>query len=298
MTTSAGTFTPHLVAGGLIFPEGPRWREGCLWFSDMLGKRIMTVDEWGDLAEFAVVEDRPSGLGWGVDGRLLVVSMMNRTLLQYEGTESRVFCDLSDLSKHPFNDMVIDSTGRAYIGNMGYAPFTKEVMRPSFIALVNSDGSSRIVADGLRLPNGMAITRDDATLLVAETFGQRLLAFDIYPDGTLGPQRVFADLGSYSPDGISLDPDGNVWVALPLQRSVIRVSVHGTLTHRIDFPGRTPLSCVLGGVNSSILFVCSCRAFKERGMMSAEEALYARPGCIESVHINTHALERWEVIRG
>jgi sugar lactone lactonase YvrE len=286
---------PAYLADGLVFPEGPRWHGGRLWFSDMLDKRIFTLTEEGTLQKFAGFSGWSSGLGWDNSGHLLAVSMLDRTLLRLEDGRWRVYASLSHLSPHPFNDMIVSSSGRAYVGNMGYAPFTGEVMQPSFVAMVNPDGSSCVVAEGLCLPNGMALTAGGELLLLAETFAHRLLAFVVRRDGTLGPPDLFADLGSSAPDGICLDTHAGVWVALPLQRAVIRIGADGVRTHQIDMPGRTPVSCAVGGKRGSTLYICSCRVFKERGMMTVEEAREARPGYIEAFEIDPSGLERWRL---
>jgi len=143
------------------------------------------------------------------------------------------------------------------------------------------------------LPNGMAISKDLRRLIVAETFAHRLLSFDIAADGGLGKPDVLLDLGSGGPDGICMDALGGLWVALPLDRSVVYVTEEGKVTHKIPMPERNPVSCALGGPDGTTLFICTCRIFKKKGMMTPDEAREIRPGCIEVVDVGQENMSRW-----
>ena len=209
------TLTPQVLLDGIVFPEGPRWHEGKLWFSDIFAGKVMTVDLDGRAAVIASVPERPSGLGWLPDDRLLIVSMRNQRLLRLDPDGLHTVADVSPLVKGDINDMVVDPQGRAYIGSMGYDVFAGEAPAPGNIVLVMPDGNARVVADQLEMPNGPVITPDHQTLIVAESFGHRLAAFDIAPDGSLAGRRVFAELGEAVPDGICLDAEGAVWVSSP-----------------------------------------------------------------------------------
>src|SRR5260370_4480355 len=229
------------------FPECPRWHDGKLRFSDFFARRVMSVDLSGSVQMVAQLGDMPGGLGWTPEGRLLVVSAFARRLLRLEDSGLVEVADLSALVKAPNNDLVVDGQGRAYIGNMGYV-FGRGAPQPGPIFLVTPQGSARVVAEGLAFPNGMVITPDAHTLIVAESHAARLTAFDIEPDGSLSHRRAWAqfeDFGNYgdtlgqiTPDGICLDAEGAVWIASPNTREVLRVQEGAEITDRL------PLSAI------------------------------------------------------
>ncbi|MXZ79528.1 MAG: SMP-30/gluconolactonase/LRE family protein [Acidimicrobiia bacterium] len=248
-----GSVPPVTVASGFFFPEAPRWRGGQLWFSDVFGGLVYSWDsETGDLAQQASIPGRPSGLGWTPDGDLLVVSTIDRTLRRADGT---VVADLNPVSDSKINDMVVDDDGTAYIGNDGFDLEARAPERPAQILRVGPDGEVSVAADGLRFANGMVIT-PERRLIVAETWGRRLSSFAVSHDGSLGDQRVFAELDAGSPDGICLAPDGRVWVADPMGRRVLLVAEGGAIGHVVDFPGCRPTACVLDDTGTR-LFVCT-----------------------------------------
>ncbi len=200
---------------GLCFPEGPRWHDGKLYFSDMHANRVMTVDLDGRSSVVCEVPNQPSGLGWLPDGRMLVVSMTDRKLMRMERDGLKLHADLSALATFHCNDMVVDSAGRAYVGNFGFDLHKGEKPHATVLVMVTAEGKARVVADDLTFPNGTVITPDGRTLIVGESFGRRLTAFDIAADGSLANRRVWADLGENVPDGIALDAEGAIWVASP-----------------------------------------------------------------------------------
>jgi sugar lactone lactonase YvrE len=246
----------RVIAEGLVFPEGPRWHDGELWFSDMLGAVVMRVAVDGSLHRVHEVPEQPSGLGWLPDGRLLVVSMRDRRLLQFEHGSASVVADLSRLATQPCNDMVVDAKGRAYIGNFGFDLPGGASVAPTGLILVAPGGEPRVVADGLLFPNGCVITATGDTLIVGETFGARLTAFSVAPDGSLHARRTWASLPGKSPDGICLDAEGAVWVASPPTREVLRVCQGGTVTHRVATKSQA-IACMLGGADRRDLYVLS-----------------------------------------
>jgi len=205
--------TPQLLADGFIFLEGPRWHDGKLWVSDMFAEKVFTVDAQGNTELVATVPQRPSGLGFLPDGRLLIVSMHDRKLLRQDPNGLAEVADVSALVRGDINDMVVDAQGRSYIGSFGYDLMGGEEARPANIVLVTPDGQTRVVADGLSFPNGSVISPDGSTFIVAETFANCLSAFSIAADGSLSDRRVFAQLGEATPDGICLDAEGAVWVS-------------------------------------------------------------------------------------
>ncbi|MBW2560772.1 MAG: SMP-30/gluconolactonase/LRE family protein, partial [Deltaproteobacteria bacterium] len=177
------TLQTTLLLDGLGFPEGPRWHDGKLWFSDFVMKKIMTVDLEGTVETIAEVPCQPSGLGWLPDQTLLVVSMADRRLLRLHNGTLSEFADLSGLASSYCNDMVVDQSGRAYIGNFG-SPLFEQPYRPAEIVLVTPNGEARVVAEDMAFPNGSVITPDGKTLIVGETLAARLTAFDIESDGS------------------------------------------------------------------------------------------------------------------
>ncbi|MHB8382850.1 MAG: SMP-30/gluconolactonase/LRE family protein [Candidatus Binataceae bacterium] len=243
------------LLGGLRFGEGPRWRDGKLYFSDMHADHVMTVDLEGRASVVCEVPHNPSGLGWLPDGTLLVVSMTDRKVMRMDrGGALKVHADLSALAPYHCNDMVVDSQGRAYVGNFGYDLHKGETARGTVLIMVTPDGKPRVVADDLMFPNGTVITPDGRTLIVGESFGRRLTAFDIAADGSLANRRVWADLGKNVPDGIALDAEGAIWVASPMSSEVIRVREGGEVTERISV-ATDAFACMLGGADRKTLFV-------------------------------------------
>lgn len=237
------------LADGFCFGEGPRWFEGMLWFSDMLGSAVHTVTMCGSMTTLPLPGHTPSGLGFTPDGTLLIVSTTDRLVLGYDGDTVGTVADLSALAPAELGDMVVDDTGRAYIGSQARAD--------GVIIRLDPDGSSTVVADGLDFPNGMAITEDRSTLIVAESVGRRLTAFRIEDDGGLSGRRVFADGLDGPPDGIALDSGGGVWVAMTLAHQFERIVDGGAVTDRIALDGRAAIACALGGPDGKTLFLAS-----------------------------------------
>jgi sugar lactone lactonase YvrE len=245
---------PHTLMTGLIYGESPRWHGGRLWFSDFGAHEVIAVDAEGRGEVIARVPGTPMGLGFLPDGRLVAVSARDGRLLATgpAGT-AETYADLSALSGHPWSDMVIDGRGNAYVGNIGF-DFPAGEFAPGILALVTPDGAAREVAGGLAFPNGMAITPDGTTLILAETYAHRLTAFDIAADGSLTGQRVWAELPEGFPDGICLDDEGAVWYAdVPGQRCV-RVAEGGKQLQAIDLD-RGCFACALGGPDRQTLFL-------------------------------------------
>ena len=245
---------------GLAFAEGPRWHDGRLWFSDMHADRVIALDVGtGDTEVVAEVPTRPSGLGWRPDGTLLVVSMTDRRLLAVDDDGMRVAADLTAVAPYDCNDMVVDAEGNAYVGNFGFDLHDPEAEhRTTTLVLVTVDGAVRVVADGLFFPNGCVITPDGRTLIVGESFGACLTAFDIGTDGSLSNRREWARVRGAAPDGICLDAEGAVWMASPLSNQVLRVAEGGEVLHEIRTSDeRQPFACMLGGPGRRTLFVCT-----------------------------------------
>ena len=245
------------VADGFSFLEGPRWRDGFLYCSDMGAGRVARIDPATGSAEtVAVVPEGPSGLGWLPDGRLLVVSMRDRRILRLEPDGSlALHADLAPLVDNWCNDMVVDDSGRAYVGNFGYDMFAGAPQEPTCLVAVESDGSARAVADGLVFPNGAAITQDRRRLVVAETWAHRLTAFEIRPDGSLSRGSLFADLVEGSADGIAIDAEDAVWAACFQEREFRRVHEGGRISEVVELPDEHAIACALGGPDRRTLFL-------------------------------------------
>jgi sugar lactone lactonase YvrE len=239
---------------GLAFGESPRWHDGRLWFSDMGAEEVVAVDLEGNSEVIARIPAMPMGIGWLPDGRLLIVSALDGRLLRREPDGSLVtHADLTSLAEHPWSDMVVDGRGNAYIGNIGFE-FPDGEFAPGILALVTPDGAARQVADGVAFANGMAVTPDNSMLILAESYANRLTAFDIEADGSLSNRRVWADLGGGVPDGICLDAENAVWYGdVPNQRCV-RVGEGGAVLQAIELD-RGCFACTLGGPDRSTLFL-------------------------------------------
>ncbi len=269
--------TTKILLTGLCFPEGPRWHEGKLWFSDMHGHRVMTLGLDGAAQTIVEVPAAPSGLGWLPDGRLLVVSMEDRRLLRLDPGGLTEVADLHRFATFHCNDMVVDVQGRAYVGNFGFDLDGGAHPAPTVLTLVLPNGDARVVADELMFPNGTVITPDGRTLIIGESFGPRLTAYDIQPDGSLLNRRIWAPFDQSVPDGICLDAEGAVWVASPISNEVVRVVEGGTITQRIPIEMQA-YACMLGGPQRRHLFICTastsnppqCRARRDGRIEVAE----------------------------
>jgi sugar lactone lactonase YvrE len=237
------------LANGFCFGEGPRWFEGLLWFSDMLGEAVHTVNLKGDMTTLPLAGHAPSGLGFRPDGSLLIASTEDRQVLRYDGETVARVADLSGPVPANLGDMVIDDVGRAYVGS--------QASEGGVIVRVDPDETSAVVADGLDFPNGMVITPDRKTLIVAESIGRRLTAFTIESDGSLADRRIFADGLDGPPDGITLDAEGGVWASMTLANQFERIVEGGIVTDRIDMGDRAAIACTLGGPERRTLFLLS-----------------------------------------
>lgn len=243
----------HILKADLAFPESPRWHDGRLWVSDWGAQQVLAVDLEGR-TEVVVRVESLMCIHHLPDGRLLVVSSTQRRLLRREPDGSLVtHGDLGALGEHPWNDIVVDGRGNAYVNNIGF-DFPAGQFAPGFVALVSPDGTARQVADGLAFPNGMAVTPDNATLIVAESYGRKLTAFDIAADGGLSNRRVWADLGESPPDGICVDAEGAVWFADVPNKRCVRVREGGEVLQTIGLD-RGGFACMLGGPDGRTLFM-------------------------------------------
>ena len=257
--------TARLVADGIYFGEGPRWHEGKLWFSDFHDHAVKSLDARGVVRMELELDDQPSGLGWlPDDGRMLVVAMRGLRVMRTDDDGLHMHGDLAGIAVHRANDMVVDAQGRAYVGNFGFdldaaliqhGPQHVLANHPTTdLARVDPDGSVHVVASDMHFPNGMVITPDGRTLIVAETLHMCLTAFDIAPDGSLSNRRVWAQVGMRAPDGICLDADGNVWVANALAPECVLVAPGGEIVETVQ-ADQNCYACMLGGDDGRTLYM-------------------------------------------
>lgn len=254
MPTDGTPTDPRVLMTGIVMGESPRWHDGRLWFSDWGAQEIIAVDGAGRSEVMVEVPSFPFCFDWLPDGRLLIVSGGDGLLLRREHDGSMVtHADLTGLSEYPWNEIVVDGRGNAYVNGIGF-DFPDGEIAPGMIVLVTPEGSAHQVADGVEFPNGMAVTPDNATLVVAESYGHRLTAFDVAADGSLSNRRVWADLGDGVPDGITLDAEGAAWYADVPNRRCVRVREGGEVLATIGLD-RGCFACMLGGEENRTLFL-------------------------------------------
>lgn len=254
----------EVLFDGLRFPEGCRWRDDRLWFSDMHTGRLYSADiATADLRVEFAVDARLSGMDWLPDGTLVVSSMLDRLILRRRpGGEVEVHADLSAVTPYPINDLIVDRSGRIIVGGFGYDLYGGGEQQDGPLIGVSPDGSIEVLADDLNFPNGMVLVTD-GTLVVAETWGAQLSAYDIAPDGALVNRRVWATLPTGStPDGICRDRDDAVWVSSIVDGHFLRVLEGGEVTHDIDLDGRLAVDCILGGPDGRTLLMSTANSFQ------------------------------------
>jgi sugar lactone lactonase YvrE len=254
------------VVTDIRFPEGNRWHGGRLWYSDMHTGEVFSIDPRSDAGPRleATVDGQSSGLGWLADGRLVISAMESRTVVavQEDGTAT-VFADLSGTESSLLNDLVVDdATGRTYIGAFGYDLYGGAELQPGPLYVIEPDGSFRLAADGLVFPNSASVLPGTRTLVVSETWGGRLTAFDIGDDGALTGRRVWAALPEgVTPDGSTVDAEGAIWVCSVDTGEFLRVVEGGEVTDRIDTPGRCAIDCALGGEDGRTLYLATADSY-------------------------------------
>lgn len=273
--------TPKTIADGYAFLEGPRWHAGVLWFSDMHDGKVYRMVPGETPEVYLEIDGQPSGLGWLPDGRMLIVSMVDKTVCvrQADGALD-LWADISHLAPRWANDMVVAADGTAYVGNFGFNFQDGETPVPTVLARVAPDQTVHEAATGLMFPNGPVITPDGKTLIVAETFAAKLTAFDIAADGTLGNRRDWASLPSGAvPDGICLDTEGAIWVASPTTGTFLRLAEGGAVLETVE-TGRQGIACVLGGEDGKTLFMLTSAS------TDPEECRAAMSARIETVQVD------------
>jgi sugar lactone lactonase YvrE len=246
------------LMSGIAFGESLRWHDGRVWFADWGAQEIVAVDPDGG-SEVVVRVDFPSfplSFDWLPDGRLLVVSATDGRLMRREADGSlAVHAELSGLAAagHAWNELVVDGHGNAYVNNIGFN-FAAGETGLGTIAMLRQDGQIREVADGLGFPNGMAVTPDNSTLIVGESYASKLTAFDIDADGSLSNRRTWADTPGDHPDGICIDAEGAVWYADVANSHCVRVREGGDVLQTVELD-RGCFDCMLGGDDGQTLFI-------------------------------------------
>ncbi|GGL14623.1 gluconolaconase [Sphaerisporangium melleum] len=241
-----------LTGRGLV--ESPRWHDGRLYFSDWSAHEVIALDLDGEHEVVARVDSLPLCTAWRADGRMLLVDSARGLLLRLEPDGSLVTqAELSGLGRG-WNDIAVDGRGNIYVDHIGFDMMVGEAPAPGYVVHVGPDGSAREVAGGMAFPNGMAVTPDDATLIVAESYGNRLTAFDIDADGGLSNRRVWAETGEDHPDGICIDAEGAVWYADVGNRRCVRVREGGEVLQTVE-ADRGCFACALGGPDGKTLFI-------------------------------------------
>ena len=264
-----------VLLDGLCFGEGPRWHRAALWLSDMHARQVLRVSADGAAEVVCEVEHWPSGLGWLPDGDLLVVSMTDRRLLRWDGARLHEHADLANLASFHCNDMVVDAGGRAYVGNFGFDLHARQQPAPAELICVEPDGRARVVAGELQFPNGTVITPDGRSLIVGESWGARLTAFDILDNGDLANRRIWSELPEGAlPDGICLDEGGGIWCASPSSNECLRQLQGGEVTHRVAV-AQGAFACMLGGDDGHTLYILTA------GSSDPEECRRQRSGRVE-----------------
>jgi sugar lactone lactonase YvrE len=282
---SAQTLTAEPFLSGLYFGECPRWHDGRLWYSDFFDHTVFSISAGGDRrVEVDLGEGEPAGLGWLPDGRLLINSRLDRAILRREpdGTLVR-HGELTPWATWHANDMVVADNGQAYAGNFGFdldglydGSVKSSEIRSTSLIRVDPDGTSAEAADDLAFPNGAVITDDGGTLIIAESMGGQLSAFDRLGDGTLTNRRVWASLEGVAPDGICLCADGTVWVANAGGSECVRVAEGGEIVERV-VTSQGCFACMLGGDDRLTLYLVTATS------SDAAKARAARNGALEQV---------------
>ncbi len=275
------------LVDGLYFGEGPRWHDGRLWFSDFYAHAVKSIDESGQLRTELELDDQPSGLGWLPDGRLLVVAMKERAVKRLDSTGLVLHADISHLTAHLCNDMVVDAHGSAWVGNFGFDLDADLKTRGAQVLAdhpvtnlvrIDPDGSVHLAARDMHFPNGSVITADGTTLIVAETLASCLTAFNINADKSLTNRRIWASIPGVAPDGICLDKDNHVWVANAIGPEVVLVAEGGDIVERVA-TSQPCYACMLGGHDGKTLFALTAAG------SGAQHAAAQKTGKIETVRV-------------
>ena len=269
-----------VICQGFTFIEGPRWYQGALWFSDFYDEAVFRVVPGERPEKVVSVPQQPSGLGWLPNGDLLISSMLDKTLYRWSENQGlKKYADVSAIAERRINDMLVDPSGRAWVGNFGFVHQDGESIAPGTLARVDTDQSVHAAANDLLFANGMVLVNGGKTLIVAETYRGCLTAFDIESTGDLVNRRLWAQLPDGDvPDGICVDEEDAIWVASPTTGSVLRLREGGEVTDSIQ-TGRKAIACALGGNAGRTLFVSSSES------TNRDMCLYRRAAAIHTFEV-------------
>ncbi|NBB09402.1 SMP-30/gluconolactonase/LRE family protein [Pseudomonas sp. SLFW] len=276
MSSQQQKYVVEKLTDGLIFGEGTRWRDGKLYVSDMLGKKVYTVDADGTKTVIAEMPHKPNGMGFLSDGTLILSSMHETRLYRYLpgkplGENLELYADLSSVFTGYIGDMVIDKNDRIYVDDVGARVFEGEGLKPGRIVIVEPGGKDVYVGlEDCHFPNGIVITPDQKHLIFSETFVEHLSIVDIV-DGKLVNRRVFLDMKKAFPtdedragqlgcvDGIAIDAEGGIWLAVLRSHQFARIDAQGNITDRVHIPGHEVVSVALGGEDGKTLYMTGTR---------------------------------------
>jgi sugar lactone lactonase YvrE len=271
-------YKAEILVDGLAFPEGPRWYGNHFWFTDQHARRVYRLDTVGNLETITATDDLPGGLGWLPDGRMLVVYMIQRKVMQWDGQQLKEYADLSGLASFHCNDMLVDPEGRVYVGNFGFDLHGGAQLSKAEIVMIDVYGKTTVFSDDVIFPNGFVFTADHETLVVAESFAHRLTGFELDVEGFPVSSFVWAELGDMTPDGICMDQNESIWVASPGTNEVTLVKKGGDKIAACMTTG-TPYACMLGGEDGQTLYICTSETD------DPEQAASIKSGRIERVRI-------------
>jgi len=270
MTVEQEQYALNELTRGLYFGESPRWRDGTLYVSDMLGKKVYAIDAAGNRRVIAEMPHKPNGMGFLPNGELILSSMHEARLYRWTPQGPELYADLSAVFTGYVGDMVIDQQGRIYVDDVGARVFEGEPLKPGRIVIVEPNGEISVGVEDCNFPNGIVITPDQKTLVFVETFAERLSAVDIV-DGELVNRRVLLDLTLLFPspedrarkrgcvDGISIDAEGGIWLSMLRAEQFMRISPQGEVTHRIPMPGYECVASTFGGEDGKTLFLVATK---------------------------------------
>lgn len=268
MKQSNDNYSPALLTDGLVFGESPRWRDGDLYISDMLGKKVYKIDSAGNKSVISEMPNKPNGLGFTPDGEMILSSMLDTKLYKWRNGGLELYADLSEIYTGYIGDMVIDKNGRIYVDDVGARVFEGEGLKPGRIVIVEPNGEVKIGLDNCNFPNGIVISNDGKTLFFVETFEERINACDIV-DGTIQNRRIIFDMKKYFSseddrvkkrgciDGITIDKEDGLWLSMLKAEQFIRINQNGVITDRIHMDGYECIACTLGGEDGRTLFMAA-----------------------------------------
>jgi sugar lactone lactonase YvrE len=277
----------RVIGEGFSFLEGPRWHDGALWASDFFTRRVLRFGKGGAEVVCSLPGSMPSGLGWDPQGRLLISSMLDQRILRFEGEELVEVADLSALAAWHCNDMLVDDAGRAYVGNFGWDDESSTAVQATDLLRVEPDGAVAVAAGDVVFPNGIAISPDGGTLLLAETFAARISAYDRDADGVLSNRRTWAQFapapfattaeasasGVPLPDGMALDAEGALWIGDAAGSGAVRVAEGGEILDRVPAGnGQTVFAVALGGADRRTLYMCAAAPYGTLDVTTVHEA--------------------------